>query len=57
ILEPYFNGYSIDLLLLSSIVLLISHHIFAYIFNLYHRAWEYASVSELLSVVKSVTSS
>lgn len=57
ILEPYFNRYSIDLLLLSSIVLLISHHIFAYIFNLYHRAWEYASVSELLSVVKSVTSS
>ena len=57
ILEPYFKGYSIDLLLLSSLVLLISHHIFAYVFNLYHRAWEYASVSELLSVVKAVTSS
>ncbi|MDK9855704.1 polysaccharide biosynthesis protein [Staphylococcus equorum] len=57
ILEPYFNGYSIDLLLISSIVLLISHHVFAYIFNLYHRAWEYASVSELMSVVKAVTSS
>lgn len=57
ILEPYFRGYSIDLLLLSSLVLLISHHIFAYVFNLYHRAWEYASVSELLSVVKAVTTS
>ncbi|MGX5789509.1 polysaccharide biosynthesis protein [Staphylococcus equorum] len=57
ILEPYFSVYSIDLLLLSSIVLLISHHVFAYVFNLYHRAWEYASVSELLSVVKAVTSS
>ncbi|MEB7786960.1 polysaccharide biosynthesis protein [Staphylococcus equorum] len=57
ILEPYFKGYSIDLLLLSSLVLLISHHIFGYVFNLYHRAWEYASVSELLSVVKAVTSS
>ena len=57
ILEPFFKGYSIDLLLLSSLVLLISHHIFAYVFNLYHRAWEYASVSELLSVVKAVTSS
>ncbi|MEB7746971.1 polysaccharide biosynthesis protein [Staphylococcus equorum] len=55
ILEPYFSVYSIDLLLLSSIVLLISHHVFAYVFNLYHRAWEYASVSELLSVVKAVT--
>ncbi|RIM99192.1 polysaccharide biosynthesis protein [Staphylococcus shinii] len=57
ILEPYFKGYSIDLLILSSVILLISHHIFAYIFNLYHRAWEYASVSELMSVVKAVTSS
>ncbi|WP_411848415.1 polysaccharide biosynthesis protein [Staphylococcus xylosus] len=57
ILEPYFKGYSIDLLIISSIILLISHHIFAYVFNLYHRAWEYASVSELMSVVKAVTSS
>jgi FlaA1/EpsC-like NDP-sugar epimerase len=57
ILEPFFHAYSIDLLLLSSIILLISHHIFAYIFNLYHRAWEYASVSELMSIVKAVTSS
>lgn len=57
ILEPYFKGYSIELLMLSSIILLISHHVFASIFNLYHRAWEYASVSELISVVKSVTSS
>lgn len=57
ILEPYFSIYSIDLLLLSSIVLLISHHVFAYVFNLYHRAWEYASVSELMSVVKAVSSS
>lgn len=57
ILEPYFRGYSIDLLVLSSVILLISHHVFAYIFNLYHRAWEYASVSELMSVLKAVTSS
>lgn len=57
ILEPYFRGYSIDLLMLSSVILLVSHHLFAYVFNLYHRAWEYASVSELMSVVKAVTSS
>ncbi|RXS20207.1 polysaccharide biosynthesis protein [Staphylococcus saprophyticus] len=57
ILEPFFDAYSIDLLLLSSIILLVSHHIFAYVFNLYHRAWEYASVSELMSVLKAVTSS
>nr|WP_245336330.1 MULTISPECIES: nucleoside-diphosphate sugar epimerase/dehydratase [unclassified Staphylococcus] len=57
ILEPYFRGYSVDLLILASIILLVSHHIFAYVFNLYHRAWEYASVSELMSIVKAVTSS
>lgn len=57
ILEPFFDAYSIDLLLLSSIILLVSHHIFAYVFNLYHRAWEYASVSELMSVLRAVTSS
>lgn len=57
ILQPYFESYSIKLLMLSALSLLISHHIFALAFNLYHRAWEYASVSELMLVVKAVTSS
>ncbi|WP_420854691.1 polysaccharide biosynthesis protein [Staphylococcus arlettae] len=57
ILEPFFKGYSINVLILSSLVLLISHHVFAQIFDLYHRAWEYASVSELILIVKAVTSS
>ncbi|WP_180528978.1 polysaccharide biosynthesis protein [Staphylococcus haemolyticus] len=57
ILEPFFEGYSHKLLILNSVVLLISHHVFAYIFNLYHRAWEYASVNELLLIVESVTCS
>lgn len=57
ILEPYFESYNIDLLILTSIILLISHHVFAALFNLYHRAWEYASVNELMLVVKAVTCS
>ncbi|MDW4097336.1 polysaccharide biosynthesis protein [Staphylococcus cohnii species complex 1663] len=57
ILEPYFESYTFDLLVLSSIILFISHHVFAALFNLYHRAWEYASVNELMLVVKSVSSS
>lgn len=57
ILQPYFESYSIKLLMLSALSLLISHHIFALAFNLYHRTWEYASVGELLLVVKAVTSS
>ncbi|WP_210137650.1 nucleoside-diphosphate sugar epimerase/dehydratase [Staphylococcus sp. GDH8C109P] len=57
ILEPFFEGYSTKLLILSSIILLVSHHIFAQIFDLYHRAWEYASVSELILIVKAITGS
>lgn len=57
ILEPYFKGYSLNILFVSAIVLLISHHVFAYIFNLYHRAWEYASINELSLIVESVTCS
>ncbi|MBI5972993.1 polysaccharide biosynthesis protein [Staphylococcus caledonicus] len=57
ILEPFFEGYSHKLLILTSLILLVSHHVFAYIFNLYHRAWEYASVNELILIVESVTCS
>lgn len=57
ILEPYFKGYSINILIVSAIVLLVSHHVYAYLFNLYHRAWEYASVNELFLIVESVTCS
>lgn len=57
ILQPYFEGYSHKILILTSLILLVSHHVFAYIFNLYHRAWEYASVNELLLIVEAVTCS
>lgn len=57
ILQPYFEGYSHKILILTSLILLISHHVFAYIFNLYHRAWEYASVNELLLIVEAVACS
>ena len=57
ILEPYFKGYSHKVLIFTSVILLISHHVFAYIFNLYHRAWEYASVNELMIIVEAVTCS
>lgn len=54
ILEPYFTNYSIRTLIISAVSLLVFHHLFAAIFNLYHRAWEYASISELLLVVRAV---
>lgn len=57
ILIPYMKSQTISVLLLIAFILVSAHHLFAYIFNLYHRAWEYASIDELLLIVKSVTCS
>ncbi|MCH1624898.1 polysaccharide biosynthesis protein [Ferdinandcohnia quinoae] len=38
-----------------SISLLMSHHIFAYKFKLYKKAWEYASIGELVIICKAIT--
>ncbi|PGY15147.1 nucleoside-diphosphate sugar epimerase/dehydratase [Bacillus sp. AFS031507] len=42
-------------LALVSTTLLLSHHIFAYKYKLYKSAWEYASVDEMVTVLKAVT--
>jgi len=42
-------------ILISSITLLLSHHFFSFYYNLYKKAWEYASVGELLIITKAVT--
>src|SRR5690606_21951965 len=42
-------------LLVSSLIILVSHHLFALIYRLYHKAWEYASVGEMLTIFKAVT--
>lgn len=39
----------------SGVVLLLCHHLFASVFLLYNKAWEYASVGELIGITKSVT--
>ncbi|PFX71812.1 hypothetical protein COL39_21705 [Bacillus cereus] len=40
---------------ISSITLLCSHHVFAAIYKLYNKAWEYASIGELKQIFKAVT--
>ncbi|MDT3959974.1 nucleoside-diphosphate sugar epimerase/dehydratase [Staphylococcus kloosii] len=57
ILKPFYEFYPIKSLVLSSAILLISHFGTAYFFGLYHRAWEYASISELMIVVRAITTS
>lgn len=42
-------------LIISSVTLLISHHIFAAFYKLYKKAWEYASIGELENIFKAVT--
>lgn len=42
-------------MILSAIVILLSHHVFSFLFHLYKKAWEYASIGELLSILKVVS--
>ncbi|NOU97329.1 NAD-dependent epimerase/dehydratase family protein [Paenibacillus sp. LMG 31456] len=42
-------------LVVSSLTLLLSHHVFSIIYKLYKKAWEYASISELIMIFKAVT--
>jgi FlaA1/EpsC-like NDP-sugar epimerase len=54
-LHPYFNIYTFKTLVISSIALLASHHLFAFKYRLYQKAWEYASVGEMLGILRAVT--
>ncbi|MEH7116834.1 nucleoside-diphosphate sugar epimerase/dehydratase [Neobacillus vireti] len=54
-LNPELQIFKIPMLLVTAITLLISHHLFASIYKLYNKAWEYASVGELIAIVKAVT--
>ncbi|KWW14064.1 hypothetical protein AS888_00590 [Peribacillus simplex] len=54
-LYPYLEIFKLPTLLVTSVSLLISHHFFASIYKLYKNAWEYASIRELVSIVKAVS--
>lgn len=47
--------YSMPKLWLTAVTLFISHHVFSFIYRLYKKAWEYASVGELMTITKAVT--
>ncbi|TVY05642.1 polysaccharide biosynthesis protein [Paenibacillus cremeus] len=42
-------------MVVSSITLLLSHHLFSVRYKLYKKAWEYASIGELLIIFKAVS--
>lgn len=52
---PYESKLSTFSLVGSSLALLLFYYIFALLFNFYKKVWAYASVGELMVIVKSVT--
>lgn len=42
-------------IVLSSVVILLSHYFLSFKFHLYKKAWEYASIGELVSILKVIT--
>ncbi|OMF59354.1 hypothetical protein BK139_13205 [Paenibacillus sp. FSL R5-0490] len=54
-LQPTLEIFKSELILVSSISLLVSHHFFASVYRLYNKAWEYASVGELVAIAKAVS--
>ena len=55
ILTPFIGIFSSKLLLISALTIQVSHHFFAWRFGLYRKAWSYASVGELRSIVEAVS--
>ncbi|WP_077619746.1 polysaccharide biosynthesis protein [Bacillus sinesaloumensis] len=56
-LNPFAAYYEDNRVLISSVILLVSHHVFSYVFGLYRKVWRYASAEELVGLVLVVTSS
>jgi FlaA1/EpsC-like NDP-sugar epimerase len=54
-LQPGIQIWKYESVLLSALTLLVSHHFFAFIYRLYQKAWEYASIGELMAIIKAVT--
>lgn len=52
---PSSDVWSLNTIIISSISLLFFHHLYAMLYKLYHKVWSYASVGELISIVKAIT--
>ncbi|RCW77377.1 polysaccharide biosynthesis protein [Saliterribacillus persicus] len=52
---PTTNVTGLDAIFIASLSLLFFHHLFAFIYKLYNKVWAYASVGELVAIVKAIT--
>ena len=55
LLHPSYLLFSNEVIFISALTLLVSHHLMAYIFHLYDRVWSVASVRELLTIAYAVS--
>ncbi|MEC2158590.1 polysaccharide biosynthesis protein [Virgibacillus halodenitrificans] len=55
IVYPSTNVSQLDAIIISAIALLVFHHLFAFIYKLYNKVWAYASIGELIAIVKAIT--
>ena len=51
--EAALTVYTFEMLAISSLSLLIGHHLFACIFHVYKQVWAYTGVRELFSLMKT----
>lgn len=54
-LNPNIQIFKNPMLLVTAVTLLLGHHLFASVYHLYNKAWQYASVGELFAIFKAVT--
>ncbi|MBT2678813.1 polysaccharide biosynthesis protein [Bacillus sp. ISL-35] len=54
-LHPSLETFSYEDLFISTIVLVSSYHLFASLLQLYNKAWEYASIGELVGIFRAVS--
>ncbi len=54
-LHPSIETFSYDDIFISAIVLVASYHLFASLLLLYNKAWEYASIGELVGIFRAVS--
>ncbi|WP_313799855.1 nucleoside-diphosphate sugar epimerase/dehydratase [Cytobacillus sp.] len=43
------------ILFFSSFILVITHHFYSYLYKLYKKSWQYASIGELIIIFKTIT--
>ncbi|MGN8646348.1 polysaccharide biosynthesis protein [Gracilibacillus sp. HCP3S3_G5_1] len=44
-----------ETMVISMIALFLFHHLFAFLYKLYNKVWAYASIGELIAIVKAIT--